>query len=144
MPWANELKVDKSIIEVIEMAPCNSPKDYVKNHGWVLISFHNALWQMLKAKSPAQAIEETIYCGGDTDTNAAICGALLGAIFGRKSMPRQWEECILSCKPEKGAPGVYRPRPKEYWPTEILNFAHTLLLNDFTAAKKSSERILSN
>jgi len=25
--------------------------------------------------------------GGDTDTNAAICGALLGAVCGREAMP---------------------------------------------------------
>ncbi|MDY6895075.1 MAG: ADP-ribosylglycohydrolase family protein [Thermotogota bacterium] len=33
--------------------------------------------------------------GRDTDTNAAICGALLGAVHG------QWTECVLTCRPAR-------------------------------------------
>jgi hypothetical protein len=29
---------------------------------------------------------ETVMRGGDTDTNAAICGALLGAVHGRDAI----------------------------------------------------------
>lgn len=50
--------------------------------------------------------------GGDTDTNAAICGALLGAIPGESAMHTRWKEKVLNCRPEIGKPGVHRPRAK--------------------------------
>ena len=47
---------------------------------------------------------DTVMRGGDTDTNAAIAGALLGAVYGRNALPRQWIEKILSCRPSEGVP----------------------------------------
>ncbi|MCL4735256.1 MAG: ADP-ribosylglycohydrolase family protein, partial [Candidatus Omnitrophica bacterium] len=49
--------------------------------------------------------------GGDTDTNAAICGALLGAVYGRNAIPGQWVESLLNCRPAAGLPNVRHPRP---------------------------------
>jgi ADP-ribosylglycohydrolase len=36
-----------------------------------------------------EAAADTVMRGGDTDTNAAICGALLGAVCGRDAIPEQ-------------------------------------------------------
>ncbi|GAB6061180.1 hypothetical protein JCM31598_42970 [Desulfonatronum parangueonense] len=65
--------------------------------------------------------------GGDTDTNAAICGALLGAVHGLNAVPRRWREIILNCRPEHGRPGVHKPRPREYWPVDALELAEKLV-----------------
>ena len=65
--------------------------------------------------------------GGDTDTNAAICGALLGAVHGRSSVPEQWQRMVLTCRPLLGQPGVSQPRPAVYWPTDALTLAERLL-----------------
>lgn len=44
----------------------------------MLTAFHNALWQLLHATNLEEAVvDNTVMRGGDTDTNAAICGALL-------------------------------------------------------------------
>lgn len=37
--------------------------------------------------------------GGDTDTNAAICGALLGAVYGRDAIPAQWDRMLAELPP---------------------------------------------
>jgi ADP-ribosyl-[dinitrogen reductase] hydrolase len=37
-----------------------------------------------------KAVFDTMMCGGDTDTNAAIAGALLGAAYGRDAVPEPW------------------------------------------------------
>jgi len=125
--WGKELNVDKSLAKVIDLAAKEPPEDYVEHQGWVLIAFQNALWQLLHAPDLESAISDTILRGGDTDTNAAICGALLGAVYGRKAIPQRWEECIVNCRPEKGVPGVFRPRPPEYWPSNVLEFAGMLI-----------------
>lgn len=70
----------------------------------------------------------TVMHGGDTDTNAAIAGALLGAVHGLKSIPSQWKESVLACRPIKGTPGVYQPRPQQFWPTDALELAESLLV----------------
>ena len=64
--------------------------------------------------------------GGDTDTNGAIAGALLGAVYGLEALPAQWLDSILSCRPQRGR-NVHQPRPQEYWPVDVLTLAETLL-----------------
>ena len=48
----------------------------------------------------------TVLGGGDTDTNAAIAGALLGAVYGREQVPAQWQQVLRDCRPKLGDPGV--------------------------------------
>jgi len=74
------------------------PADYIHHQGWVLIAFHNALWQLLHAP----ILEEGHHARWDTDTNAAICGALLGALYGRNAIPDQWVNSVLNCRPAAG------------------------------------------
>ena len=95
--------------------------------GWVLIALQNALWQMLHASNLEEGVVDTVMQGGDTDTNAAIAGALLGAVYGEEAVPAQWRESILNCRPEAGRPGVHKPRPAEYWPVDALELADALL-----------------
>jgi len=64
--------------------------------------------------------------GGDTDTNAAICGALLGAVHGVEAIPSQWQEKVLNCRPQR-RPGVVHPRPEVFWPTDALELAKRLM-----------------
>ena len=35
---------------------------------------------------------------GDTDTNAAIVGGLLGAKYGLSSIPEHWVDNVINCK----------------------------------------------
>lgn len=46
-----------------------------------------SLWQLLHAPSLEEGVVDTVMRGGDTDTNAAICGALIGAVHGRGAIP---------------------------------------------------------
>ena len=69
----------------------------------------------------------TVRSGGDTDTNAAICGALVGAVHGRAALPDQWQRMVLTCRPMPGQPGVKQPRPALFWPTDALLLAERLV-----------------
>lgn len=42
-----------------------------------------------------QAVRAVIRCGGDTDTTAAIVGALVGAAVGKAGIPTEWRTKIL-------------------------------------------------
>jgi ADP-ribosyl-[dinitrogen reductase] hydrolase len=94
--------------------------------GWVLTAFQNAFHWLLSGASLETALIATAGKGGDTDTNAAICGALLGAAQGREAVPQRWRNAILTCRPtEKSA--TRHPRPARYWPDDALDLAEALL-----------------
>jgi ADP-ribosyl-[dinitrogen reductase] hydrolase len=127
LTWAKEMKVDESLLAVITFAATAPPADYVHHQGWVLIAFHNALWQILHAPNLEEGVVDTVMHGGDTDTNAAICGALLGAVYGREAIPGQWAECLLNCRPDAGDLNVHHPRPECFWPVDALELAERLV-----------------
>lgn len=124
---ASRMTVRPSLHETLEGAAQSPPEEYVHQQGWVLIAFRNALWQLLHAPSLEAGVVDTVMRGGDTDTNAAICGALLGAVHGRDAIPRQWTDTLLVCRPQAGRPGVRRPRPEILWPIDSLQLAARLV-----------------
>jgi ADP-ribosylglycohydrolase len=127
LDWAKEMKGDESLLEAITGASTAPPTNYVQHQGWVLIAFRNALWQLLHAPNFEEGVVDTVMRGGDTDTNAAICGALLGAVYGKEAVPDQWAKSVLNCRPVAGQPKVSRPRPEIFWPVDALELAERLL-----------------
>lgn len=55
--------------------------------GFVLHTVPLCAWAARHANSPMEGIVRVIRVGGDTDTHAAIVGALLGARFGAATLP---------------------------------------------------------
>jgi ADP-ribosylglycohydrolase len=125
--WSDALDVGPSIRGAIADAEDKPPKDFMFQQGWVLTAFQNALFQLLHAQSLEEGVVNTISSGGDTDTNAAIAGALLGAVHGESAIPAQWRQSILSCRPRQGNPDVVHPRPETYWPVDAVELAGRLL-----------------
>lgn len=125
--WADELNMDPVLAETIMGAMVSPPADYTRQQGWVLIAFRNALWQLLHAPSLEEGVVDTVMRGGDTDTNAAICGALLGAVYGLEAAPEQWVKAVLNCRPQAGNSGVRRPRPECFWPVDALELVAQLV-----------------
>jgi ADP-ribosyl-[dinitrogen reductase] hydrolase len=125
--WASEMDVEVSVKKAIADASTSPPADYVHQQGWVLIAFQNALWQLLHAPSLAEGVVDSVMRGGDTDTNAAIAGALLGAVYGLEAIPAQWRDKLLNCRPEAGMPHVRHPRPECFWPVDALHIAQCLV-----------------
>jgi len=137
--WAEDMEAEGSLLEAIRGASEAPPADYVQQQGWVLTAFRNALWQLLHAPNLEEAVVRTVMRGGDTDTNAAICGALLGAVWGRNGVPAQWSECVLSCRPVTGQPHVLRPRPECFWPVDALELAEQLVGPDYSEESGATE-----
>jgi ADP-ribosyl-[dinitrogen reductase] hydrolase len=108
-------------------AAADRPPEYDRHQGHVLIALQNAFYQALHAPSLEGGVVATVMAGGDTDTNAAIAGALLGAIYSSAAVPAQWRSAVLNCRPTASAPGVQRPRPETYWPVDAMELACALL-----------------
>lgn len=126
--WAEEITVEPTVMNAIQGALETPPEDYLQQQGWVLIAFQNALWQLLHAPNLEEGVVDSVMRGGDTDTNAAICGALLGAVYGLDAIPTQWADCVLDCRPMEGHSGVHHPRPECFWPVDALELAERLVM----------------
>lgn len=57
---------------------------------------------MVPQLSYEQCIEQTLQFGGDTDTNAAIVGGMIGAYYGRSGLPKNMVDTLLNCDLTKG------------------------------------------
>lgn len=62
--------------------------------GFVVGSLEIALQTLLTTTSYEEAILKAISLGKDTDTNAAITGALAGILYGYDSIPLHWVETL--------------------------------------------------
>jgi hypothetical protein len=111
----------------LERAPGAPPRDDHEHAGWVLVALQHAFHQLLRASSFEDGLVNIIGGGGDTDTNAAIAGALLGAARGREAIPRPWRDAVLSCRPAAEA-GARHPRPLRFWPVDALELAEAILV----------------
>jgi ADP-ribosylglycohydrolase len=67
----------------------------------VRIAFQYAFFALLHAQDFEQGVTMVVLGGGDTDTNGAITGALLGARFGVEAVPRRWRDAVTNCTPER-------------------------------------------
>ena len=65
-------------------------EDHIGETGYVVDSWMAAVHSMLRGSSYEDTVLLAINLGYDTDTNAAITGALAGAFYGLENIPRRW------------------------------------------------------
>ena len=125
--WAEEARLHADVRDSLARAADEPPADFCEFMGWVRLALQNAFYQLRHATSLEGGVVDTVMSGGDTDTNAAIAGALLGAVHGEAAIPQQWRDAVLNCRPELGRVGVRRPRPREFWPVDAIELADQLV-----------------
>ena len=83
-------------------AAASDPTDF-PNNGWVVHAFQAALSSICSTPVPTDdppathlrlALEKAVRAGGDTDTVAAIAGAMLGARWGATALPFAWRRLL--------------------------------------------------
>lgn len=62
--------------------------------GHTLLTLQVGLWAAVTPLSFEDALVQVVRAGGDTDTNAAVVGAVLGARYGVTAIPNRWLACI--------------------------------------------------
>jgi ADP-ribosylglycohydrolase/fructose-1,6-bisphosphatase/inositol monophosphatase family enzyme len=126
--WAASAGLDAEVTAALRGALDERPRSYTQNMGLVTIALQNAFYQLLHTASLEQGIIDTVMQCGDTDTNAAIAGALLGGVHGRDAVPWRWRSRILCCRPMKELAGVRMPRPRPFWSVDVMVLAELLLV----------------
>ncbi len=77
-----------------EAQAASHPREFSEGNGWVVKAFQAALVAVQGATDFRDAIYRAIRGGRDTDTVAAIAGALAGARWGLSSIPLSWQRKI--------------------------------------------------
>lgn len=93
-----------------------------KDKGWCLHALYVALKCFLETDSFYQAVNNAVLMGGDTDTNAAITGGLVGAFYGYHNMI-QHKTTSKNIKTILASKNI---RPKLYLPKQIERLAEKL------------------
>lgn len=80
--------------------------------GFVRVAFRLAFWELLHAPDFRSGLVDVVNRGGDSDTNGAIAGALLGSFHGERAIPRGWRDRVLAAVPAPEGPlrDLYHPR----------------------------------
>ena len=60
--------------------------------GYTVRTMTAGLWAFLNACEFDETVSLVVSAGGDTDTNGAVVGAVLGARFGTTAIPERWME----------------------------------------------------
>jgi ADP-ribosyl-[dinitrogen reductase] hydrolase len=105
-------------LEVLEGVAHVPPVFEDEKQGWVKLALGYAFFHLKRATRFEDAVTSVVRAGGDTDTNAAITGALLGAVFGEDGVPLAWRETVQACQPE---------RPFEYHCGDLAELAERLV-----------------
>lgn len=71
------------------------------DRGFTLLSLQIGLLVYWGAPSFEEGLTSVIEAGGDTDTNGAIAGALLGARFGLEAIPQRWRHRVAELRAER-------------------------------------------
>ena len=92
---------------------------------WAFVLAFAALRQKIDY---TRAIERTLNRGGDTDTNAAIVGAMMGALWGVTSIPASMSGPVLAFDPTQLCSGDNgHVRPALYAPSSLRELTWKLV-----------------
>ncbi len=78
----------------ISEALSKEPAAFARNSGGCVGALQVALSAIAHSTSLEDGLQDCIAAGGDTDTTAAICGSLLGSIFGASAVPARWRKAV--------------------------------------------------
>jgi len=115
------------IIKAIRQARNKEVRDVMKiGRGWVAHAFYCAVYCLLNFDNYTEAINWVIRLGGDTDTNAAIAGSIMGAKIGYPFLiDTKLEPNLLIMLQANTKDGDF-PRPKKYTPAHFLSISEDL------------------
>ena len=85
---------------LLDEAERSTPDRYAADNGWVVAALQAAWSAVAHADGLEEGLQAAVRGGGDTDTVAAIAGALLGARYGGSMVPGRWRRLL------QGWPGL--------------------------------------
>ena len=111
--YGYEADVPRSVREAVRCAAGVEVDDVCADDGsmgFTLLTLRLALIALWRASGFEQGLRSIVEAGGDTDTNGAVAGALLGARFGIDAVPARWRQRIAEIRAGRTPPESYADR----------------------------------
>lgn len=106
---AEMLAANPRLAGLMREAVTSTRRDLPPASGFVLHTLLNALWAFVSSDAAEPAIRLAVSLGGDTDTTAAVTGALAGAFYGAAALPAHWLDALENtARIRELAIGLYR------------------------------------
>jgi ADP-ribosyl-[dinitrogen reductase] hydrolase len=84
---------NKTVVDAIRSAS-TLHRDQVPSGGYVISTVTAAFWSLFTFDTLEEVLIGAVALGEDTDTTAAVAGALAGAHFGAGAIPNRWLELL--------------------------------------------------
>jgi len=95
-------RAPRALRDAIHRVPRESESDLpiaiAAEAGYVVHCIEIAFWFVTHDRTLEDALLALVQAGGDTDTNAAVAGALLGARYGESALPPRWMNQITGAE----------------------------------------------
>ena len=112
-PFGVDAPVPARVIKALDITDITAPEE-IGLDGWdmgfTLKAMQVALWCADRAADFEEALIAVVNAGGDTDTNGAVAGAVLGARFGLDAIPRRWRDQVAELRADREAMEVWADR----------------------------------
>lgn len=66
------------------------PRNEVKSDGYCMHTLGAAVWCLCNTRSYRECVLMAVNLGGDSDTTAAVAGAMAGVAYGYEAIPSEW------------------------------------------------------
>lgn len=73
-------------------------KEQLQTTGLAVNALQISLWAVYNHNRLEEALIDIVNLGGDADTNAAVTGALFGALQGEKAIPARWLNSLIDLR----------------------------------------------
>ncbi len=93
---ARRLAAGEPVADVV--GAMDQDEDDVRSGGYVLDTYDAALWCLANTSSYADCVLRAVNLGSDTDTTAAVAGALAGIVYGIDDIPADWTDTLRGKK----------------------------------------------
>jgi ADP-ribosylglycohydrolase len=94
-PYIGTATLDK-FARILRTDIRNIPESGIKSGGFVIDTLEAAFWCFLTTDSYPAAVLKAVNLGEDTDTTAAVTGALAGLVYGLEAIPADWLDILAA------------------------------------------------
>lgn len=89
---ARRLILGEPVADVLGEGYASKREGAISSSGYVLDTYEAALWCLATTSSYRDCVLKAVNLGDDTDTTAAVAGALAGIVYGMDDIPPDWLE----------------------------------------------------
>ena len=91
MPYLKKITDNETMAKFYRLPTITkSNKNELKSGGYVIETIEASLWCFMNTENYADAVLNAVNLGHDTDTTAAVTGAIAGLYYGTEGIPAEW------------------------------------------------------